>query len=107
MLFLSRKIGESIIINDNITLIIQEIRGNSVKIGFDYPKTTRILRKEVFEKIQKENKAAASHAENIIAFLEKGNLQGAEFPTKYSDDIKTKTESVSLEASFGVDEQQK
>lgn len=79
MLFLSRKIGESIIINDNVTLTIQEIRGNSVKIGFEYPKATRILRKEIFEKIQKENKAAASHAEHIITFLEGENLQGTEF----------------------------
>jgi carbon storage regulator len=80
MLFLSRKIGESIIINDNITLTIQEIRGNSVKIGFDYPKTTRILRKEIFEKIQEENKAAAANADNIKTILEEGILQYPESP---------------------------
>ena len=70
MLFLSRKTGESIIINDNITLVVQEIRGNTVKIGFEYPKTTRILRKEIFEKIQNENKAAAACAEQIEIILE-------------------------------------
>lgn len=69
MLFLTRKIGESIIIDENITLTIQEIRGNSVKIGFDYPKTTRILRKEIFEKIQNENKIAAASSDQIENML--------------------------------------
>jgi carbon storage regulator len=70
MLFLSRKIGESIIIDDHISLTIQEIKGNSVKIGFEYPKETRILRKEIFEKIQQENKAAAAASNHITTFLQ-------------------------------------
>ncbi len=70
MLFLSRKIGESIIIDDNIIITIQEVRGNTVKIGFEYPKSTRILRKEIFEKIQQENKAAAALSDQITFILQ-------------------------------------
>lgn len=70
MLFLSRKIGESIIVNDNIIITIQEIRGNTVRIGFEYPKTTQILRKEIFERIQQENRAAAALSEQITLILQ-------------------------------------
>ena len=58
MLFLTRKIGESIIINDDITLTVSEIRGSIVKLSFDYEKSNRILRKEIYDRIQDENRAA-------------------------------------------------
>lgn len=55
MLILTRKIGESIIIGDNITVKIVETGKNSVRIGIDAPKEITVLRQEVFESIQKEN----------------------------------------------------
>jgi carbon storage regulator len=58
MLFLSRKLGESIIINDNIELVVTEIRGKTVKLGFTFPKNASILRKELYDKIAAENLAA-------------------------------------------------
>lgn len=69
MLFLTRKIGESIIIDDQITLTISEIRGSIVKLSFDYPKTSRILRKEIHERIQQENKNAAAQSSKIKEYL--------------------------------------
>jgi carbon storage regulator len=59
MLYLSRKIGESIIINNNIELTVMEVRGKSVKLGFVFPKEASILRKELHEKILEQNVAAA------------------------------------------------
>lgn len=59
MLYLSRKIGESIIINNNIELTVVEVRGKSVKLGFVFPKEASILRKELHEKIMEQNIAAA------------------------------------------------
>ena len=59
MLYLTRKIGESIIINNNIELTVVEIRGKTVKIGFQFPKEASILRKELHQKIMEENMAAA------------------------------------------------
>ena len=59
MLYLSRKIGESIIINNNIELTVVEIRGKSVKLGFSFPAEATVLRKEIHDKIRDENMAAA------------------------------------------------
>jgi carbon storage regulator len=59
MLILSRKIDEQIKIGDNITITIIEVRGDQVKIGVEAPKSVKVFREEVFNAIQKENKAAA------------------------------------------------
>jgi len=58
MLYITRKIGESIVINNNITLTVIESKGKSVKIGFDASSNSTILRKELFDKIALENKEA-------------------------------------------------
>lgn len=59
MLYLSRKIGESIIINNSIELTVMEIRGKTVKIGFKFPPEATVLRKEIYDKVMEENMAAA------------------------------------------------
>ena len=58
MLYLSRKKGESIMIGDDVEIVVTEIKGNSVKLGFQFPKTVSVLRREVFDRIQLENRAA-------------------------------------------------
>ena len=59
MLILSRKIDQKIRIGDDISLTIIEIRGDQVKIGVEAPKNVKVFRQEVFDEIQKENRAAA------------------------------------------------
>ena len=59
MLILSRKIDEKIMIGDDISVSIIEIRGDQVRIGVDAPKTVKVFRQEVFDAIKAENKAAA------------------------------------------------
>lgn len=56
MLALSRKKGQSIIINDNIEVIIIDISDNQVRLGIKAPRKVSIFRKEIFEQIIKENK---------------------------------------------------
>lgn len=58
MLALTRKKGESLIINNNIEITVLEIRGDQIKIGIAAPKDVPIYRKEVYLQIQEENKAA-------------------------------------------------
>ncbi len=58
MLALTRKKGESIIINNNIEISILEMRGDQVKIGISAPKEVPVYRKEVYLQIQAENKEA-------------------------------------------------
>jgi len=55
MLILTRKIGESIIIGDDILIKVVETGKNSIRLGIDAPKDVTVLRQEVFESIQKEN----------------------------------------------------
>jgi carbon storage regulator len=58
MLVLSRKKNESIIINDHITVTVVEIRGDKVRLGIDAPKEISVHRREVYEAIQNQAKAA-------------------------------------------------
>lgn len=54
MLVLSRKKNESIIINDNITITIVDIRGDKIRIGVEAPAEVTVHREEVYKAIQKE-----------------------------------------------------
>jgi len=60
MLILSRKVNEKIIIGDDITVSIIEVRGEQVRIGIDAPKKVKVFRQEVFDAIKAENKAASA-----------------------------------------------
>lgn len=62
MLALSRKKGESIIVNNDIELTVLEIKGDQVKIGITAPKSVPIYRKEVYMQIQEENVEAVKGA---------------------------------------------
>ena len=59
MLILSRKINEKVMIGDDISISIIEIRGDQVRIGVDAPKSVKVFRQEVYDAIRAENKAAA------------------------------------------------
>lgn len=65
MLALTRKKGESLVINNNIEITILEIRGDQIKIGISAPKDVPIYRKEVFLQIQEENKKAAARVADV------------------------------------------
>ena len=67
MLYLSRKEGESIIINDTIELTVVEVRGRTAKLGFDFPADATILRKELVDKIRAQNlEAMATTSDEAI-----------------------------------------
>ena len=59
MLYLTRKIGESVLINEDIEVTVIEVRGKSIKLGFTFPPGASVLRRELWEKIQRENQEAA------------------------------------------------
>ncbi len=72
MLYLSRKIGESIIINDTIEVTLVEVKGKTAKLGFTFPQDASILRKELYDTIKDENISAAvggSGEDDLAAFL--------------------------------------
>jgi len=62
MLVLSRKTNESIIIGENIEILVVEIKGDQVKLGINAPKDVSLYRGEIYEAIQKENREAPKTA---------------------------------------------
>ena len=69
MLALTRKKGESLVINNDIEITILEIRGDQIKLGVSAPKEVPIYRKEVYTHIQQENRKSAD-AQNAQALKE-------------------------------------
>ncbi len=57
MLVLSRKKNESIVINDDITIVVVEIRGDKVRLGVEAPKEVPVHRKEVYDAIKRAEPA--------------------------------------------------
>jgi carbon storage regulator len=60
MLYLTRKVGETVIINENIRITVVETRGKNIKLGFEFPSDVSVLRQELYEKIKNENQHALS-----------------------------------------------
>lgn len=60
MLVLTRKVNQSIVIGDEIEVIVLEVRGEQVRLGIRAPRDVAVHRKEIFEQILSENEAAAA-----------------------------------------------
>jgi len=69
MLVLTRKVGESITIGENIEITVLEMKGDQVKIGIEAPKSVDIHRKEVYVSIQEENKRATKNVNKLHEFF--------------------------------------
>ena len=69
MLILTRKKGETIVIDDNIEITILDAGDGKVKIGIEAPKNIDIHRKEVHESIQEENRQAKSNKKIDLSSL--------------------------------------
>ena len=65
MLVLSRKKNESIVINNDITIVVVEIRGDKVRLGVEAPREVPVHRREVYDAIQRSQQSddASSSAE--------------------------------------------
>ncbi|MBP9674011.1 MAG: carbon storage regulator CsrA [Bacteriovoracaceae bacterium] len=68
MLVLTRKLGESIAIDDHIKITVVQIKGKQVRLGIQAPKETKIHREEVYHSIQQENVEASKSHPNDISF---------------------------------------
>jgi carbon storage regulator len=62
MLVLSRKKNESIVINNDITIVVVEIRGDKVRLGVEAPKEVPVHRREVYDAIRRNESAVADKA---------------------------------------------
>ncbi len=69
MLVLTRKLGESIAIDDHIKIVVVQIKGKQVRLGIKAPKETKIHREEVYQAIQDQNTEASQSDFNSLSDL--------------------------------------
>ncbi|QAY60059.1 carbon storage regulator [Microbacterium protaetiae] len=60
MLVLTRRIGESVLIGGEVTVTVLDVKGDSIRIGVDAPRSTRIQRAEIVEAVSAENVSAVA-----------------------------------------------
>lgn len=87
MLILTRKLGESITIGDNIRVSVLGIRGRQVRLGIEAPSDVVVHREEIYVKIQEENrKAAKSTKGDLMGMVKmiKGRISGEDKDKKSS-----------------------
>lgn len=85
MLVLTRKINESIMIGDNVEVVVVDIRHGQVKLGIKAPRSITVHRSEIYEEIQRENILAAQARLDQMDELQKlikGGLKKPGFPSE-------------------------
>ncbi len=66
MLILTRRIGETLMIGDEVTVTVLGVKGNQVRIGVNAPKDVAVHREEIFERIKREeHEASSGHPEAL------------------------------------------
>ena len=69
MLVLSRRVGESVVIGDEVTVTVLEVRGDVVRIGIDAPRSVAVHRAELLQELADTNQESASPSQDAVASL--------------------------------------
>jgi carbon storage regulator len=71
MLVLTRRAGESIVIGDDVHVVVLDVRGDTVRLGIDAPRSVQVHRAEVYAEVQAANAAAVSSADDLGAVADR------------------------------------
>ena len=63
MLILTRRVGETLVIGDDVNVTVLGVRGNQVRLGVNAPKEVAVHREEIYQRIQKENDSDISSSD--------------------------------------------
>jgi len=80
MLILARRIGESIVIGDQVEVSVVDIKGDQVKLGINAPRAVPVFRSEVYPAIQEENRRAAAASPGSLPRLERLGVEPTRDP---------------------------
>lgn len=72
MLVLSRRAGESVVVGDDVTITILEVRGDVVRVGISAPRSVAVHRAELLAELASSNQEAASPSDEAVASLAEG-----------------------------------
>jgi carbon storage regulator len=61
MLILTRRVGETVMIGNDVTVTILGVKGNQVRVGINAPKTIAVHREEIYERIKREQEGSADN----------------------------------------------
>jgi carbon storage regulator len=82
MLVLSRKVNQSIMVGDNVRVVVVAVDRDQVKLGIEAPREIAVHRSEIYEEIQRTNRSAAAAAPTGSPVVAHGTLQPRKKPSK-------------------------
>lgn len=69
MLVLSRRVGESVVVGDDVTITVLDVRGDVIRIGIDAPRSVSVHRAELLQELADSNQESASPSQDAVASL--------------------------------------